>query len=165
MTYKGIKVDESNYTVSTISDVMKITLKEEYVKTLPKGESYFTAEFSDSSVMIKLTKPISVKINKTRNVKATLKNKKLNITWKKVKNADGYVIKVGENKKLTKSKKTVNVKKNKGVIRKVNANKTYYLKVRAYKIIDGKKNFGEWSKLIRCNKNSRIEKAFSLEWR
>ena len=128
------------------------TLKEEYVKTLPKGESYFTAEFSDSSVMIKLTKPISVKINKTRNVKATLKNKKLKITWKKVKNADGYVIKVGENKKLTKSKKTVNVKKNKGVIRKVNANKTYYLKVRAYKIIDGKKNFGEWSKLIRCNK-------------
>ena len=152
LTYKGIKVDESNYTVSTISDVMKITLKEEYVKTLPEGESYFTAEFSDSSVMIKLTKPISVKINKTRNVKATLKNKKLNITWKKVKNADGYVIKVGENKKLTKSKKTVNVKKNKGVIRKVNANKTYYLKVRAYKIIDGKKNFGEWSKLIRCNK-------------
>lgn len=51
--------------------------------------------------MIKLTKPISVKINKTRKVKATLKNKKLNITWKKVKNADGYVIKVGENKKLT----------------------------------------------------------------
>lgn len=152
LTYKGIKVDESNYTVSTISDVMKITLKEEYVKTLPEGESYFTAEFSDSSVMIKLTKPISVKINKTRNVKATLKNKKLKITWKKVKNADGYVIKVGENKKLTKSKKTVNVKKNKGVIRKVNANKTYYLKVRAYKIIDGKKNFGEWSKLIRCNK-------------
>ena len=81
-----------------------------------------------------------------------IKNKKLKITWKKVKNADGYVIKVGENKKLTKSKKTVNVKKNKGVIRKVNANKTYYLKVRAYKIIDGKKNFGEWSKLIRCNK-------------
>ncbi len=69
------------------------------------------------------------------------------MTWKKQKNVTGYEIKFGTNKKLTKNIKKIKIRKNKNsvIVRGLKKNKKYYLKVRAYKVIEGKKYWGVWS--------------------
>lgn len=77
----------------------------------------------------KVTKPAKVKIKKAQN----LKGKKVKITWKKVKGATKYQVKVGTKKKTTKKLKlTIKVAKK----------KTYKVRVRAYKKGAG---YGKWS--------------------
>ena len=45
-----------------------------------------------------------------------------------------------------KKAKLKNTKKNKIALKKLKSNKKYYVRVRAYKNINGKKHFGKWSK-------------------
>lgn len=69
-------------------------------------------------------------------------------TWKKVKGVDGYQIRYSTSKKF-KKKKTITVKNAKAVkktVKKLKAKKVYYVKIRAYKTINGKKQFSKWSK-------------------
>ncbi len=69
--------------------------------------------------------------------------------WKKVENVDGYQLQYSTNKKFKKNKKTVNIKKAKTVkkkVKKLKAKKTYYVRIRAYKTINGKKQYSKWSK-------------------
>ena len=69
------------------------------------------------------------------------------ITWKKVKNADGYQI-YRATKKSGKFKKIKTVKGNRVVKytnTKLKKNKKYYYKVRAYRTVKGKKAYGAFS--------------------
>lgn len=76
-----------------------------------------------------VVKPAKVKIKKVTN----LKGKKVKITWRRVNGATKYQVKVGTKKKTTKKLKlTVKVAKN----------KTYKVRVRAYKNGAG---YGKWS--------------------
>ena len=89
-------------------------------------------------------------VPKKATVKAVknVKTKKLNVTVKRDKLATGYQIKIGTNNKLTKNTKTANISKNKTVkqtFKKLKKGKKYYVKVRSYKKIDGKKAYGAWS--------------------
>ncbi len=93
--------------------------------------------------------------NEEQNIefkKFVLKGKKkaLVVTWKAVKNVTGYQIQISTNKKFKKNKKTVTVAKKKATkktIKKLKSKKKYYVRVRAYKIINGKKVYGKWSKV------------------
>ena len=69
----------------------------------------------------------------------------MQIKWKKVQGASGYQIKYATNKKLAKSKKKT-TKKLQITIKKLKKKKTYYVKVRAYKIVNEEKIYGKWSK-------------------
>ena len=62
------------------------------------------------------------------------KKRTLNVTWKKVSGAKGYEIKLATNRKFTKNKRTLKVKKGltSKVIKKLKSNKKYYVKIRAY---------------------------------
>lgn len=94
-------------------------------------------------------KKVSVKPVDLKKVKSPSK-KAIEVQWKKVSGASGYQICLGLNKNMTKGKKTVNVKggkKTKKVIKKLKRKKKYYVKVRAYKTVKGKKNYGDWSKV------------------
>ena len=91
-----------------------------------------------------VTKPAKVK-----SVKVTAKKKKLNVSWKKVSGATGYEVKAATNNKFTKGKKTATVKKNKATLKKLKAKKMYYVKVRAFKTVNGKKYVGKWSKVVK----------------
>lgn len=102
------------------------------------------------------TKPINNQIvipskpKKVTKVKVTAGKKKLSVKWKKLSGANGYQIKIGTNKKITKNTKTYNAKANKKVIKKLKSNKKYFVKVRAYKTYkntDGKTGYvyGKWS--------------------
>lgn len=90
-------------------------------------------------------KPASVKVNK-----AQAKKKALVVYWNKIANASGYQIQVATDKKFKKNKKTITVAKqnaNKKTVKKLKAKKKYFVRVRAYKIVDGKKVYGKWSKI------------------
>ncbi|MCI8956898.1 MAG: glycoside hydrolase family 16 protein [Eubacterium sp.] len=86
-----------------------------------------------------------VSLKSARNIKG----KRVKLTWKKVKNISTYEIIYASNKKFTKNKKTVKVKssKNSKIITRLKKKKTYYFKVRAYRITSGKKVSGAWSKI------------------
>ena len=65
------------------------------------------------------------------------KGKKLVVRWNTVKGAKGYQLQYALNKKF-KKKKSVQTKKTKYIIKKLKKKKTYYIRVRAYKM-NGKK--------------------------
>lgn len=101
--------------------------------------------------------------SKVRNKKMTLskvkslKKKTIQIVWKKLAGASGYQIKLATNKKMTKGKKTVTVKKaatTKKTIKKLKAGKKYYVRIRAYEIVSGKKVYSKWStvKIVKIKK-------------
>lgn len=162
--YKGKIVDRLNYSISGFANEMQISLKEEYVKTLPAGEHYFTADFMNANINLKLkvgmetattenidtTTKFVNKLTQVKKVKAVSKKKKLSVKWKKQKNVTGYRIMVGTNKKFTKNKKIITIKKNNSsvIIKRLKPKKKYYLKVRSYKKVNGIKYWGPWSEKI-----------------
>lgn len=75
------------------------------------------------------------------------KKKTMKVKIKKIV-ADGYQVVYATNKKFTKGKKTKNTKKTTVTIKKLKRKKTYYVKVRAYRINkDGEKVYGKFSKV------------------
>ncbi len=97
-----------------------------------------------STNKVTVTKPAKVK-----SVKLTAKKKKLNVKWKKVSGATGYEVMYAKNNKFTKGKKTVKVKKNKVTLKRLKSKKKYFVKVRAYKTVNGNTSYGKWSKVAK----------------
>ncbi|MGN0382726.1 MAG: Ig-like domain-containing protein [Eubacterium sp.] len=138
---KSVKWTSSNKKVATVNSAGKVTAKK-------AGKAVITCTSKDGSgVKAKCTiivKPKAVQLKKVRN----LGNNKLKVTWKAQSGVSGYQVIVATNKKFTKNKKTVRVKgaaNTSKVIKKLKAGKTYYAKVRAYKVINGKRVYGKWS--------------------
>lgn len=110
-----------------------------------------TEKESTTAAKVTPTTKISVKRAKIKKVKR-IKAKKAKISLKKMKNISGYQIKYSITKKFKKKKtkrkfiKITKLKKNAFVLKKLKAKKKYYIKVRAYKLVNGKKKFGRWSK-------------------
>ncbi len=81
--------------------------------------------------------------------KLTAGSKQMTATWKTVSGATGYEVVYSTSKKFTKkTTKTVTIKKaktKKTTIKKLNKGKKYYVKVRAYKNVSGKKIYGAYS--------------------
>ena len=82
--------------------------------------------------------------------KLTLKagSKQLTATWKSVSDISGYEVQYSTSKKFTKkTTKTVKVKKSskKTTIKKLKKGKKYYVRVRTYKTVNGKKIYSGWS--------------------
>ena len=69
---------------------------------------------------------------------------KVKATWKKLTNISGYQIQYAPNKKFKKAKRKT-VKSTSITIKKLKKKKTYFVRVRAYKLVDGKKVYGKWS--------------------
>ncbi len=88
----------------------------------------------------------SVAPAKVKSLKVKNKNKgKTVVSFKKVSGAVGYQIQYAKNKKFTKGKKNKTTKKTTYTIKKLKKNKTYYFRVRAYKLSGKKKVYGKWS--------------------
>ena len=125
-----------------------------YVFTQPSGiQPTSAAPVTNTSATAapKVTPPTATTVPKPAKVKSIkLKaKKKLNVSWKKVSGATGYEVKAATNSKFTKGKKTVTVKKNKATIKNLKPKKKYFVKVRAYKLANGRKYFGKWSKVVK----------------
>lgn len=112
---------------------------------------------SNEQVTVQTTVPVSLTAVTTKKPKATtvLKvksgKKSFKLTWKKVNGVSGYQIKYSTSKKFT--KKTTKYTYSKGnkkfskTISKLKGGKKYYVKVRSYKIVNGKKVYSSWSKV------------------
>lgn len=84
-------------------------------------------------------------LTKIKGVAAKNQKKyKVKVTWKKVSNSLGYQIQYATNKKFKKAKKKT-VKSTFVTLKKLKKKKTYFIRIRAYKIVDGKKVYGKWS--------------------
>ncbi len=92
-----------------------------------------------------VSKPKSAKIKKVKAAK-----KAVSVEWKKVSGVKGYQVQVATDKKFKKNKKTVTVKKQKTTkvtIKKLKAKKKYYVRIRTYKTVKGKRVYSSWSKV------------------
>ena len=92
-----------------------------------------------------VAKPKSAKFKKVKAAK-----KAVSVEWKKVGGVKGYQIQVATDKKFKKNKKTVTIKKQKTTkttVKKLKAKKKYYVRIRTYKIVNGKKVYSSWSKV------------------
>ena len=91
----------------------------------------------------KIAKLGSPKLSKVKAGK-----KQFKASWKAVKNIDGYQIQYSTDKSFKKGNKTVTVKGYKSTsktVKSLKAKKKYYVRIRGYKKINGKKQYSSWS--------------------
>ena len=104
-----------------------------------------SAQNDTTIAQTEVAKPKSVSPKKVKSAK-----KAISVEWKKVSGVKGYQIQVATDKKFKKNKKTVTIKKQKTTkttVKKLKAKKKYYVRVRTYKIVNGKKVYSSWSKV------------------
>lgn len=104
------------------------------------GQWVFGQYKTRSGVTAKAKKPAKVTGVTVKNIKG----RKLKVSFKKVKGANGYQL-VYSTKKGFKNAKKLLINKNGYTVKKLKKKKTYYVKVRAYKKVNGKKKFGAFS--------------------
>ena len=92
-------------------------------------------------------KPQSTTPAKTKVQKISTGKKSITAQWKKVAGVSAYQVQIATNKKFSKNKKTFKVSKKstKVKIKKLKAKKVYYVRVRSYKKVNGKKVYSKWS--------------------
>lgn len=88
---------------------------------------------------------------KTSVSKVESKAKSIKVTWKEKSSVKGYQVQYSTSSKFKKSAtktKTIKNKKTKSVTIKnlKGCNKKYYVRVRTYKVVNGKKVYSSWSK-------------------
>ena len=168
----AIKYNFTKASVSSISDkvyagkAIKPSVTVKYSgKTLKNGTDY-TVSYKNNTNTGKATvtitgkgsysgkKTVTFKIKpKTASIsKATTpKAGQLKVEWKKDSQASGYQIFYATDSKFTKNKGTATITKNSTLSKTVSSLKKgtrYYVKVRSYKTIDGKKVYGAYSKAL-----------------
>ncbi len=86
-------------------------------------------------------------VGKVKNLKVSSKKKgQMTVSWKKLKGISGYQIQYGKKKNLKNSKKvTVKKSKNTWTKKKLKSGKQFYVRIRAYKVVSGKKKYGKWT--------------------
>lgn len=113
------------------------------------GKTYYykvVANHSNSDYSSSKTSAIKMKIPKApTNLKLSKKSKtSMKVAYKKSSGVTGYEIKYSTSKKF-KDSKTKEVKGTSATIKSLKKKKTYYVKVRAYQTINGKKIYSSYS--------------------
>ncbi|MDE5604776.1 MAG: fibronectin type III domain-containing protein [Eubacterium sp.] len=138
--WKTIKNTTSNaYTVSKLKAGTSYQFRVRTYKTI-SGKKYYGSWVTLTTP----TKPATVTLSSVKSKKS----KQFTAKWKKV-TGSGYQVQYSTSKNFSKNKKTVTVSKNSTTsktISKLKGKKKYYVRVRAYKTVNGTKYCGAWSK-------------------
>ena len=115
--------------------------------TVNSSVSTISTAVSSTSTTEKSTasKPKSTSIKKLKKGK-----KSITILWSKTAGVKGYQIQLATDKKFKKNKKIVTIKKQKTTkttVKKLKSKKKYFVRVRTYKTVNGKKVYSSWSKI------------------
>lgn len=131
-----------------------------YEWNLPAGEYYMLFEYDyndtwgfDQKGECDFSVSYTPNIATPSNVKAySKKTKTVKTSWNGVSQTNQYQVYLSTNKKFTSCKKANVYKKKSFTFKALKKNKTYYVKVRAYKNVDGKRVYGKWSdvKRVKC---------------
>ena len=133
----------SNTKVATINSAGKVTMKGTGTATVTIAAAA-TQNYNAAVKSIIIT----VTPKKVSGLKTKASKNQLTVSWKKDMKVSGYQIVCAQNKTFKKGKKTVTISKNrtaKKTIKKLKSKKTYYVKVRGYKKVGGKKLYGAYS--------------------
>lgn len=107
------------------------------------GSSSSSNKNSSTQTVQKPVKATGVKVS-------NLWGKKIKVSWNRQQKISGYQIQYAQNKKFTKSKKTINVSRGSSIkIIRGLKKKNYYVRVRAYATSDNSKLYGAWSKAVK----------------
>lgn len=115
------------------------------------GQAVITISAAETDQYTKVSKTITVTVNPTGTTLKKLKKSgsgKMKVTWKRNKRVTGYQISysmssdfAGEKIKTVKKNKTVKL-----ILKKLKKKKKYYVRIRTYKTVGGKKYYSAWSK-------------------
>ncbi len=152
-TASGSQAKTTTTTTAVTADAARVERASQLMnnlnKTLSKANEPSTTKASSTSTTKAASKSKTKKPKKTSISKITAQKKGFKVTWKKVSNAKGYQVKYSTSKKFTKkTSKTATVKKattTSKTVKDLKKKKTYYIKVRSYKTVNGKKVYSDWS--------------------
>ena len=143
-----------NAAYRSVSVIVKGTKQDEVKDSKPAtkpSESATTPSTTQPTTKPSTTKNTeTVKPKKTSIKKLSKGKKKFTVTWAKVSGVKGYQIQYSSDKKFKKNNKSVTVtkqKKTKATVKKLKSKKRYYVRVRTYKTVNGKKIYSSWSKV------------------
>lgn len=143
-----------NAAYRSVSVIVKGTKQDEVKDSKPAtkpSESATTPSTTQPTTKPNTTKNTkTVKPKKTSIKKLSKGKKKFTVTWAKVSGVKGYQIQYSSDKKFKKNNKSVTVTKQKttkATVKKLKAKKKYYVRVRTYKTVNGKKIYSSWSKV------------------
>ena len=139
VTYKGKTVSSKYYTVSYKNN-----------KNVGNASVTVTGKGKYKACSGKASFKIILKPGNISELKAGKKS--ASVKWSKISGAAGYQLQYSTSKKFSKSKtvKILGTAKNKQTIKSLSSQKTYYVRIRAYKTVNGKKWYGAWSKSKKC---------------
>ena len=155
---KTFSVAAATYTGKALTPA--VTVKDSKGNALKKGTDY-TVSYKNNKSLGTATATVTFKGNYSGSKKLTFKikpqtttlskltagKKQLKVTWKKKSAVSGYQVQYSTSKKFT-SPKTVTVKGYKTTsktLKNLKAKKIYYLRIRTYKVVSGKKYYSDWS--------------------
>lgn len=143
-----------NAAYRSVSVIVKGTKQDEVKDSKPASkpsESATTPSTTQPTTKPNTTKNTeTVKPKKTSIKKLSKGKKKFTVTWAKVSGVKGYQIQYSSDKKFKKNNKSVTVTKQKttkATVKKLKSKKKYYVRVRTYKTVNGKKIYSSWSKV------------------
>lgn len=143
-----------NAAYRSVSVIVKGTKQDEVKDSKPAtkpSESATTPSTTQPTTKPSTTKNTeTVKPKKTSIKKLSKGKKKFTVTWAKVSGVKGYQIQYSSDKKFKKNNKSVTVTKQKttkATVKKLKSKKKYYVRVRTYKTVNGKKIYSSWSKV------------------
>lgn len=143
-----------NAAYRSVSVIVKGTKQDEVKDSEPAtkpSESATTPSTTQPTTKPSTTKNTeTVKPEKTSIKKLSKGKKKFTVTWAKVSGVKGYQIQYSSDKKFKKNNKSVTVTKQKttkATVKKLKSKKKYYVRVRTYKTVNGKKIYSSWSKV------------------
>ena len=94
----------------------------------------------------------SKKLDKVKGVKASALSKGFRVKFNRIKGVIGYEIRYATNSSLLEASKATTIA-NIFNVRGLEGGKTYYIQVRAYTKVKGKKVYGKYSKIVKCKTN------------
>ena len=157
---KTFKLSATSYTYSGGYKKPTVTVKDSKGKTLKNGTDYtvsyknnknvgtatatvtFKGKYSGSKKLSFTIKPKDTSLSKL-----TVGKKRLTVSWKKNSSVSGYQIQYSTSNRFS-SPKTVTVKSYKTTsltLKNLKSKKAYYVRIRTYKTVNGKKIYSDWS--------------------
>ena len=129
---------KTNIKVKNLKSAKKYKFRVREYKIID-GRKYY-GNYSDVIKLTTKTKTPTISKLKAGKKKATVK-------YKKVSGAYGYQIQYSTNKKFKKGNKSSNTTKLSKTVKKLKSKKKYYVRIRTYRTVNGKKIYSNWSKV------------------
>lgn len=125
-----------------------------YEDNLTPGKAYAYVNFVNADIKGELTTSfIILPAKQSLKTLTSKKSKQITVNWTSDKTVSGYELQYGTSSKFSKSKtKSVIISKKSAkskTISKLKSKKKYYVRIRAYKTVDGVRQFGAWSNKLK----------------